>query len=225
MRTLPLLLLTLGASPGPPVTWVLDPSDHASPSGEWVLHRAPSARDGAGPAKYALRRAGEFVWSGERPFTFQELVVADDGRAFGYAFSGGQGGQSPWGAGELVVGLLGPDGAVLLHERSPLGGSRSPDGPPLPLPLEVVDASEHGWFGLRVEDRGKDFQVHRALRRYASTTGERLRDGRLDAPRVADGPSHVEPVGSEPFPDEPAGVVAPPTDSVALLRLGSIALE
>lgn len=95
----------------------LHPYERASASGEWVLQVDPSERYGAGAARCHLTRAGEIAWERELPFTFRDVVLADDGTVAGIASTNGIGlGQFE---GELVVAILAPDGTLRSSERVP----------------------------------------------------------------------------------------------------------
>ena len=65
----------------------LNPKTYYSPSGHFALHVDPSQRQGKGPADYRLLMDGQEVWSGERPFTFRNACVLDDGTVKGYVYS------------------------------------------------------------------------------------------------------------------------------------------
>ncbi len=68
---------------------VLNPTTLTSPSGQYELFVDPGAMNGSGPATYRLTRAGEEVWSGDRPFSLWEAEVTDSGAVVGYAYEGG----------------------------------------------------------------------------------------------------------------------------------------
>jgi hypothetical protein len=87
----------------------IQPTAYRSRSGEWELAVDPTDRDGAGAGRYRMSRGGAVAWEGERPLTFLRAVVADDGRAVGYASTLG----IKYG-GEHVCALL--DASGELHE-------------------------------------------------------------------------------------------------------------
>src|SRR5687768_17442822 len=70
-------------------TPALNPRRYASPSGELTLLVDPSDRQGRGSAKYRLEKNGKELWSGEKPYTLYDAVVANDGTAAGYAYTQG----------------------------------------------------------------------------------------------------------------------------------------
>lgn len=105
--------LALPALLSSPQNWtVLDPAEHRSPDGGYVLYLDPSARDGAGPARYRLSRHGEALWDAELPFTLRELAVTDAGFTAGYGFTRGDRLD-----GEFLVAILDPRGEVVLQDR------------------------------------------------------------------------------------------------------------
>jgi hypothetical protein len=94
----------------------LDPRTDVSASGRFALHVEPSTPAGRGKASYRLERDGAEVWSGERPWTLWESVVADDGTVAGYAYGHGLDGWSgvrgDRDRGDFRIVILDPAGAV-----------------------------------------------------------------------------------------------------------------
>ncbi len=185
LATVTLLLASAGsaAREGP---WpILDPKRYASPSGQFVLEVDPSERFGAGPGKYRLLKDNVEVWSGERPFTFWDAVVADDGAAAGYAYT--MGWHDRGGAGEFTAFVLGPTGDLVRRESE----ARKPahtDGPPSPLGSGVF----------------ADFDRHRAIVR--ATSSDDLSETWWIVPLSKEGQTrkvrpaqHVGDVGRRPF--------------------------
>ncbi|MEO8671348.1 MAG: hypothetical protein ABI411_08550 [Tahibacter sp.] len=84
---------------------------YASASGHFSLRVDPQDRDGAGTGLFTLSRDGNIVWSGSKPFTFWEAVVADNGVIGGYAYSEGYAS----GGGEFIVAIIDANG-VVQHE-------------------------------------------------------------------------------------------------------------
>jgi hypothetical protein len=115
----------------PPET--LQPRSYSSPSGEWRLELDPSSPRGAGPAQVVVTRGGKPVWEAELPFTFWEARVADTGHCAGYGYTG----RYPGPLLEIFVAILGPDGELLLDERTEMIGSRCIHGADGPVPLGI----------------------------------------------------------------------------------------
>lgn len=108
------LLLLTALAPGPDWTKdFVDPTDHRSPNGAYVLRVDPSERSGAGPAHYRLRHLGAEVWAAELPYTLRELALTDTGACIGYGATNGAGF-----GGEFVVAILDSAGAVRFEERT-----------------------------------------------------------------------------------------------------------
>lgn len=110
-----LLLLGLGmpsigisSREGPPP--ILDPKRYTSPSTRYVLEVDPTDPQGMGAGKYRFMRDGEELWSGERPFTFWDAIVTDDGKSIGYAYLQGIRGEGE--SDEFVVAVLGEEGEL-----------------------------------------------------------------------------------------------------------------
>lgn len=143
---LALALLSSAASPQVARRPPLDPATHVSPSGRHVLHVDPTEPDGAGPARYELRRDGEVVWSATLPFTFREAVVTEQGRALGYALTDGLG---MGGGGDFVVAVLSAGGDVL-HEDRTARRPHAVHGPFVPVGRGVVGSGERAF--VRVHD-------------------------------------------------------------------------
>lgn len=141
----------------------LQPKTYSSPSGEWVLLVDPSARSGAGPAEYTMKRAGQVAWSGTRPFTLWEAAVANDGRVGGYSYSQGldawprnlfhrnQSSPYPY-LGEFTVFLIDAKGSPRQIDATPRVESRVEDGKPIPNGLGVFIDPGNDRFVVRLTD-------------------------------------------------------------------------
>ncbi len=126
--------LAPSAAPGP----TLNPKTYVSVSGEWRLSVDPTEMGGAGPGRYRLTRSGQEVWSGERPLTFRDAVVTDEGVVAGYGYEGGvhDTGHHGWRYSGLVVAIFDAQGDLLLRDpadthpagtvRQDFSGSDSP---------------------------------------------------------------------------------------------------
>ena len=161
LATLALTVALQGVEP------IVDPAEHHSPSGEWVLRVDPGQRFGYGPASYALLRAGRSAWAGELPFTLSEVAVTDSGHTVGYGMTEREG--------DFVVAIVDPGGDVLLDDRTPRTASRFPHHPTNPIPLGLIVGAERDRFAVRVADE----DVNRAIeswRRYEISAGARLDD-------------------------------------------------
>ncbi len=99
MRRLVLVLSLVGAAtawtdriaraghwaPDPP----FQPKTYTSPSGAYSLQVNPSHRTAKGGAAYRLRHGDEVVWTGQRPYTFLNAGVSDEGVVGGYGYACG----------------------------------------------------------------------------------------------------------------------------------------
>jgi hypothetical protein len=137
-----LVPLALRTAPAP-AQELIQPWTYRSPSGAVELFVTPSQRDGSGPARCRLSRAGELAWARELPFTLRDASVLDDSTAAGFAYPGGS--HRP--DGDLVVVVLAPDGSVRGEERVPRV-SRVEHGASDPTALELRGNAEG--FALKV---------------------------------------------------------------------------
>jgi hypothetical protein len=129
MLLIPALLGFVGALPLQRTAFpVLQPETYSSASGVYELHVDPTDRHGIGAGNYRLTKDDEVVWAGSHPFTLWEVVVADDGRVAGYAYTRGITRK-----GQLVVALFSPGGDLLVEDRVRQRGSRYPHGSPSPM--------------------------------------------------------------------------------------------
>lgn len=108
----------------------LQPCKYKSPDGRWSLAVNPTHRDGSGPGEYVLAHDGKPVWSGEKPWTFWNAAVTDEGFVAGYSYS--QGGLEMFAKGEFHVVILASDGTVKLDEAHAREPSRYEHGSPNP---------------------------------------------------------------------------------------------
>ncbi len=111
--------------PGP-----LQPYRRASPDGHWELSVDPTARDGSGPATYHCALDGKDAWSGEKPWTFWDALVTNDGFSAGYSYS--RDGVRQFAEGDFHAVILAPDGTVRLDDvrkREPSGFEHEPSNP------------------------------------------------------------------------------------------------
>lgn len=113
------LCLSNAAVQGPPAA--LQPYTRKSPDGHWALAVDPSQRDGSGPAKYLCTHDGKVAWGGEKPWTFHDAIVTDQGFAAGYSYSKG---GLDFAEGDFHAVILSPDGTALLDEKHARKSSR-----------------------------------------------------------------------------------------------------
>jgi hypothetical protein len=144
-----LLATTRGSAArlGPPP--ILDPKRYESPSARYTLEVDPSDPQGKGPARYRLSLEGKEVWSAERPFTFWDAVVTDDGEAAGFAYSLGIRGIGD--SDEFVIAIFGADGEVRARHASPRKW-RQPEGPSRPSAAGLFLDPTGQRLVVRVED-------------------------------------------------------------------------
>ncbi len=187
-KATPLIVVALGVFTSPAVAdSVLNPTTHTSPSGQYELFVDPSAMNGSGPATYRLTRAGEEVWSGERPFSLWEAEVTDSGAIVGYAYERGVTSPGNHGIGYrgLSIIILDPDGRTLLADpasshaaevnRMRLSGSDSPGV------LGILVDPERDRFVVRIPRSSKVDPV--IWWTYRISTGEKTGDIVPDHPR------------------------------------------
>ena len=96
----------------------LQPYHRKSLDGRWELSVDPSARDGGGPGRYRCTHDGKEAWKAEKPWTFWDALVTEDGFVAGYSYS--ERGLMMMAGGQFHVVILAPDGTVKLdevHER------------------------------------------------------------------------------------------------------------
>ncbi len=162
-------LLVLLALPVQRGTQALQPKCYSSPSAEWTLSVDPSSVRGAGPSNVVVMRGGEPVWKAELPFTFWEARIADSGHCAGFGYTEG----NPGVLGEIVVAILGPDGARLLDERTEMIGSRAIHGADGPVPLGTFAHPQLDRFVVRVTVN-PDGPADEEWWMYRMSTGEKL---------------------------------------------------
>ncbi len=112
----------------------LQPRTYVSPSGEWTLHVNPSERKGAGKSTVKISKQGVVKWTGEKPFTFRDAAIGDDGVSAGYGYLDGIWSHS----GAFVVALLGADGNTLLVDETQRDGRSDMHAPPEPLANRII---------------------------------------------------------------------------------------
>jgi len=151
-------------------TEYVDPMERASPSGDYVLHLDPTSSSGAGAAHYRLMHRGEELWAAKLPFTLREVAVTDEGFSFGHGLTAGDG---P--GGELVVAILGPDGKLMLDERTKRSPSQFFHASDNPRALGMVVDAEHRQFAVRIADADLNRGIE-SWRRYSISEGRRLGD-------------------------------------------------
>ena len=174
---------------------VLQPQDHASPSGRYVLHVDPTNRLGAGPGRYRLSLDGEPVWASEHEVTLWDARVLEDGWTVGYAYDRDQ----------LRVASLSPSGELVRH----LAGERSPlrsHGTPVPAVAELAAEADERWFVLSVSTRSG-----RERWRFDRTGVEAMVVLDPEEPSARQRPP-------EPLPREPAARVEHPAVALKLLE-------
>lgn len=138
MRVLPALALLASLS----VSQIFGPEDRqpytrTSPNGRWVLSVDPSHRDGSGTATCKLTRDASVVWSGQKPWTFWDSLVTDEGFVAGYSYS--KDGVRQLGGGDFHAVIVAPDGSVKLDEVHPRTTSNFLHEPSNPLARGVFE--------------------------------------------------------------------------------------
>jgi hypothetical protein len=149
---IPLLFPHAAAQQGPLPD--LQPHIVTSADGHCALAIDPSHRDGSGPGRYRFTRDGREVWAGEKPWTFWDSVVTDDGVVAGYSYS--QGGLAQFAKGDFHAVILAPDGSVRLdetHERTPSSMMHSS---PDPLGRGVFVQQDLGRVVFRISDSDRN---------------------------------------------------------------------
>lgn len=116
-----------------------DPFDVRSPSGAHVLHVDPDSPRGDGAATYRLSRGAQVLWTKTLDSTLQHVVLGDDG-AFAGAATRRLAEQHET---ELVLLLVGPDGAPRFEARIPQDEPSFMHGPDFPTALGCVSLAEH----------------------------------------------------------------------------------
>lgn len=89
------------AAVGVVVAWIgavraqetLNPKTYTSPNGEFALRVEPTNPEGAGPARYEVKRKGKPVWHGEESFTLWDAAITDTGVVAGYGYQHGLNGR------------------------------------------------------------------------------------------------------------------------------------
>ena len=150
---------------------VVDPSEHASPRGTYVLEIDPTARDGTGPARYHLRRGGETAWRDELAFTLTEVAVLESGHVVGYSELR----RGSFLKGDFVVAVVAPDGELVLEERTESTNSLYIHMPDNPNARGLVLDPDHDGFAVRVADPDVN-RGYESWWRYRISTGERRED-------------------------------------------------
>jgi len=173
------LLATAGAtlaSEGPPP--ILQPTDYASPSGQFVLHVDPSRRDGGGPGSYRTTRDAEPVWEQTLDVTMWRASVTDDGRVAGFGYSNGW--RDHRTEGEFHVLFLDAAGEVIADDATKRVGNNYMHSPPVPVASNVWTQLELDL--VRVDVAVNDSAVHTHGWTYRLSTGERMEDSIVELP-------------------------------------------
>lgn len=118
---------------------VVQPAHVASADGRWTLDVDPSRRDGEGAANYVARHDGAVAWSGMRPWTLLDVLVADSGHVAGAALHDARVDED--GEGDLRLVVLDPRGASLRDEVLPRA-SWSAHSTPTPVCRGIVALAE-----------------------------------------------------------------------------------
>jgi hypothetical protein len=193
----------------------LNPTTYSSPSCEYRLLVDPTEMHGRGPGTYRLTRSGREVWAGERPYTFYQAAVADDGTAAGYAYTEGIGGTYARRTDEFLVVILDPAGKERLRHATARKWSNFLHVDPDPKADGLVLDPAHDRLSVRILDP----DVNRRRETWWSFelgTGKSL--GEL--PPATPPPPVVEKAPPEPPPD---GLAAVPLRK--LPSLGKVVLE
>lgn len=139
----PTLAILLGAGRAAAQA-TLDPYTVTSPDGKLLLSVNPTEIDGAGPARYAVTRAGKPVWQNELPFTLWKAALTDDGTVCGFAYDNGHDGRAIRGRAEksqLLCAVIDNKGVVRAadgHERKHPPFMSTPPSPYEPLAMGVT---------------------------------------------------------------------------------------
>ena len=159
-----LLFLLCDSYIGPPPS--LQPYRRTSPDGRWELSVDPSDRRGVGPARYRCTHDGNAAWSGEKPWTFWDAIVTNEGFSAGYAY-----------AEEFHAVILAPDGMVRLDDARTRESSRFMHMPANPLGNGLfeqpdlrrivfriadpdVNRKKEEWWCFRLPDGKEEFRKH-----------------------------------------------------------------
>ncbi len=181
-------------SPGPGE--VLQPTDHASPSGRWVLHVAPSRPDGGGPAGYRMSRDGETVWEAERECTLWEAGVTDDGRVAGYGYTRGiRAGRDK---GRFRVVVLDAAGRSVAEHAVPRGSSLGPGGHAVPFARDLLVQGELD--RARIDMTTRDQAARECWWTFRLSDGERVEDWTPEPPVDAGNADRFLLQDAEPLP-------------------------
>ena len=174
----------------------LQPYSCTSPDGHWVLQVDPTCRDGGGAGRYRSVRDGIDIWSGEKPWTFHEALVTDQGIVAGYSYS--TGGLRQLAKGEFHVVILGPDGSVLLDEAHPRTFSRVMHAPSDPRALGLFQQPSLQRVGFRIADPQLGSQLWWC---FQLPTGREVyrKHLREDRPKLSENVLAVVPVEGTPL--------------------------
>ena len=149
----------------------LQPYRRTSPDGRWELSIDPTARDGSGPGRYRCIRDGKDAWAGERPWTFWDALVTDEGFTAGYSYS--EGGLEMFAEGQFHAVILAPDGTVRLDESRERQFSHFEHAPPDPIGIglfyqadlkrlvfRIADSERKGeeWWAFRLPEAQSEFR-------------------------------------------------------------------
>ena len=148
------LLLALFVPAAPAET--LQPFARSSSDGQWSLSVDPTQRDGGGSARYRCTHAGALVWEGERPWSFSEALVTNEGLAAGCAYS--RAAAEPRQPGALHLVILAPDGSTRLDEARERRASRVMHAGPVPVARGVFEEPGRGRIVFRIaeDDRTRE---------------------------------------------------------------------
>lgn len=124
---------------------IIDPYEVTSPSGSWHLAVEPGDRFGAGASVIRTAHNGAPAHELSLPYTFQIAAITDDGYVVGI-------GRTERRGGELVVGVIGPDGTPIREERHERTVSRTPHTPPNPNVKFLVVDPDSEWLIVAVAD-------------------------------------------------------------------------
>lgn len=158
-----------------------------SESGEFELTVLPQRLFGAGAADYVMRRSGQVVWQGERPFFLEGLVVGDSGAVFGYQYDKGLYDFAERNKGKSHLVLWHIDAGGTAHqleslEREYSGPLHSPPYPVADDPM-AFELSDQAMIAIRSTGyRGGS--TRRVL--YKLSTGEKLREIKIDSGQPAE---------------------------------------
>ncbi|MCK6447707.1 MAG: hypothetical protein L6Q99_15045 [Planctomycetes bacterium] len=128
----------------------IDPFDVRAASGGYVLHVDPDSPRGDGAATYRLSRGAQVLWTKSFDCTLLHIVLGDDGAFAGSATrKRGEPHET-----ELVLMLVGPDGAPRFETRLPQDEPSFMHGPDFPYADDCIALPEFDRVIFRLHRNG-----------------------------------------------------------------------